>query len=201
MEGICSSIEMWNAYWLRGAMSFLSVTGMVLAGTRFGCELRLVIANLSTVELSLQWTNYIKKFIGKNPSSWSSGKDKIIHHERVRWKTSPLRLHPGWSVLALVHFCQMYCHSVYSTNHTIKKQRVCWYSGWIHGMSRECQCNNGCSCLWHGYVLLRCEISFGEAATEVKIDQNRPFVMINEYNPKGGQGINRGWDEILLCWL
>lgn len=50
-------------------------------------------------------TNYIKMFIGQNPYSWPSGKDKIIHHECVRWKTSPLRLHPGWSVLALVHFC------------------------------------------------------------------------------------------------
>lgn len=90
MEGICSSIEMWNAYWLRGALSFLSVTGMVLAGTRFGCELRSVIANLSTVELSLQWTNYIKMFVGQNPYSWPYGKNKIIHHECVRWKTSPL---------------------------------------------------------------------------------------------------------------
>ncbi len=106
MEGICSSIEMWNAYWLRGALSFLSVTGMVLAGTRFGCELMRDLANLSTVELSLQWTNDIKKFIGQNPSSWPSGKNKIIHLKHVIRKTSPLRLHPGESVLAVVHFCQ-----------------------------------------------------------------------------------------------
>lgn len=58
-----------------------------------------------------------------------------------------------------------------------------WYPGRLHGMPSECQFNNGCSCLWHGYVLLTCEVSLLKLPQEVKIDQNRTSLMINENNP------------------